>query len=264
MIGVFDSGLGGLSVWREIVQVLPQEAIWYYADSAYCPYGNRPEEEVIAYSHRITQYLLKKGCQLIVVACNTATGLAIDILRDTYEIPFVGMEPDIKPAAQHTHSGTIGVLATGNTLQGAHFLQAKSRLEQEIDILTTDAKGLVGLVEQGLLEGEATTSLLKSYIEPMLEKGADHLVLGCSHYPFLMGPIQEIIQGKAIAVDPAPAVARQTQLLFQQHAIQSGSSTPTEYHFVTSAKVHMLKAFVQQVASQEVVFKSRFWKDPTA
>lgn len=262
-IGVFDSGLGGLSVWKKIVELLPEESIWYYADSAHCPYGNRPAEEVIAFSHRITQQLLSRGCKLIVVACNTATGLAIDELRATYEIPFVGMEPAIKPAAQRTQSGTIGVLATANTFRSAHFLQTQKEHSKGVEVLTTDARGLVDLVENGQLTGEATSALLQNYIQPMLEKGADQLVLGCSHYPFLIDTIQEIIAGKATAVDPAPAIAQQTQRILQQHQIQRSGSTPSEYHFVTSAKVQMLRIFVRQIAQEGAWMRSRFWKDLT-
>ena len=218
-IGVFDSGVGGLSVWREIIKVLPETSITYFSDSAYCPYGNRSQLEIIERAYLITDFLLSKEAAVIVVACNTATAAAIKALREKYQIPFIGMEPAVKPAALHSKSGTIGVLATRGTLNGNHFHASVERFASDVNVIAKVGEGLVELVESGETSGVKVKELLKRYINPMLEQGADHIVLGCTHYPFLLESIKEVAGDNVVIVDPAPAIALRTLNVISENKI---------------------------------------------
>lgn len=249
-IGIFDSGLGGLSVWREVRALLPAEAVHYLADSANCPYGPRSREEIIELSCRNTEFLLTKNCKLIVVACNTATAAAIDYLRERYPVPFVGMEPAIKPAAQLTKSGRVGILATQGTLQGKLFRQTRQKYAADIETILQVGHGLVELVEEGQHHSPKAEALLRKYLEPMLDRQADQLVLGCTHYPFLCPLIHTIVGDRMNIIDPAIAVARQvSNLLKQNHWQLSGSQQGAEY-FYSSGSQHQLETFLQQVVRQ--------------
>ncbi|MEG0519152.1 MAG: glutamate racemase [Bacteroidales bacterium] len=208
MIGVFDSGVGGLSVWREMIKLMPGERFVYVSDSGHCPYGPKPREEVIKRSCKITEYLIERGADMIVVACNTATAAAIEYLRTSYTIPFVGMEPAVKPAALNTSTGVIGVLATQGTFKGELYLRTLHKFAVNATVIEQIGEGLVELVEEGKTNTPAAKELLKKYLIPMMERHADHLVLGCTHYPFLIEAIQNIIGDKMIIVNPAPAVAK--------------------------------------------------------
>ena len=181
MIGVFDSGLGGLSVWNEIINILPNEQIVYFADSGYCPYGNRTREDITQRVKLITDFLISKGVSLIVVACNTVTAASIDYLRENYTIPFVGMEPAVKPAILNSKSGVVGVLATKGTLNGALYKRTLNKYKQGTIVLEQAGEGLVELVEAGETSSAKGRELLERYLLPMLEQGADHIVLGCTH-----------------------------------------------------------------------------------
>lgn len=207
-VGIFDSGVGGLSVWKEIVSLMPYNNYLYLADSAWCPYGPRPQEEIIERARVITSFLIGKGAGIIVVACNTATAAAIKTLREEFTVPFIGMEPAVKPAAMNSKSGVIGVLATKGTLNGRLYNQTVKRYANGVQVVEREGKGLVSLVEEGKLSGVETDRLLKKYIHPMLKKGADQIVLGCTHYPFLLDAIKQITGNDVKIVDPAPAVAR--------------------------------------------------------
>ena len=207
-IGIFDSGLGGLSVWKEVVKLLPGRCIVYVSDNGYCPYGPRPAEEVVERTKTISRFLIREGCAVVVVACNTATAAAIDILRNTFPVPFVGMEPAVKPAALHSHTGVVGVLATHGTFRGRLYQETSQRFASHVHIMEQVGDGLVELIEKGVADAPETLRLLRTYIEPMMEAGADHLVLGCTHYPFLIPAIQQIVQGRMTIIDPAPAVAQ--------------------------------------------------------
>ena len=215
-IGIFDSGLGGLSVWREAVKLLPNHSIEYVSDNAWCPYGPRPAEEVIVRTKAISRFLLQQGCGIIVVACNTATAAAIDALRQTFSIPFVGMEPAVKPAVLHSKSGVVGVLATRGTFQGRLYQETSQRFAADVRVMEQVGDGLVELIEQGLIDSPQMQKLLRTYIEPMMEANADHLVLGCTHYPFLIPAIRQIVGDRMAIVDPAPAVARQLCAVLEQ------------------------------------------------
>lgn len=214
MIGIFDSGAGGLSVWKEIIASVPQEKIIYISDSAFCPYGPKNPDQVIARSIKISQYLIDKGADIIVVACNTATAAAIQTLREKFAIPIVGMEPAIKPAAFSTKSKVIGVLATKGTFKGELYLNTSKLYTQNIKVIEQIGEGLVELVEEGAQKTPRAEELIRKYIEPMIQEGADNIVLGCTHYPFLSGVIEKVTQGKVRIINPAPAVAKRVMELY--------------------------------------------------
>ncbi len=249
-IGFFDSGVGGLSVWREVVKLLPAEHTVYYADSAYCPYGTKSSDEIIARSRHIMDFLLGQlQCKLIVVACNTATAAAIDYLRETYPVPFVGMEPAVKPAALHSQTGVVGVLATQGTFKGRLYHETSERFAANTQIIEQPGDGLVELVESGQAESDEAMILLKKYIEPMLVAGIDHLVLGCTHYPFLIPTIKKITGDHVTILDPAPAVAQRVKYLLEQHDLLNTSGEEARHEFFSSGDLQVLKRMVAQIYS---------------
>ncbi len=209
-VGVFDSGVGGLSVLREIRLELPSVGTLYVADQAHVPYGPRPLAEVRAFSEEIARYLLARGARLVVVACNAASAGALHHLREVFpHVPFVGMEPAVKPAAETTRSGKVGVLATPATFQGALFASVVERFANGVELFTHTCPGLVARVEAGDLDGAGTRAILEDALRPMLAEGIDTVVLGCTHYPFVIPLIQRIVGPEVRVIDPAPAVARQ-------------------------------------------------------
>jgi glutamate racemase len=210
-IGIFDSGVGGLTVLSRICDLMPKESIIYVADSYNAPYGELPKNEIIKRSEIITDFLLSKGAKLIVVACNTATAAAIDFLREKYDVPFVGMEPAVKPASLLTKSGNIGVLATKGTLMGKLFKEKHETYGVYFNIHYTEGKGLVELAEQNMTESLEAEELLNSYLQPMIRKEVDQLVLGCTHYPLFINLINKITNGKVNIINPAEAIARRTK-----------------------------------------------------
>ncbi|MGQ9466403.1 MAG: glutamate racemase [Anaerolineae bacterium] len=212
MIGVFDSGVGGLSVWREIVRELPDVPTLYVADQAHIPYGPRPLEEVRRFAEGITRFLLERGAAVVVLACNTASAAALRHLRVVFpQVPFVGMEPAVKPAVQRTRNGRVGVIATPATFQGELFAALLERFARDVHVLPQVCPGLVEAVEAGALEAPETEALLRNCLEPLLAAGIDELVLGCTHYPFLRPLMERIVGPEVEIVDPAPAVARQVR-----------------------------------------------------
>lgn len=222
-IGIFDSGSGGLSVYRELVKILPQERYLYFSDNAHCPYGEKSAEYIRERAHVITDFLLEKGADIIVVACNTATAAAIASLREDYpEVPFIGMEPAVKPAALGTRSGVIGVLATAGTLKGSKYLKTRGRFEENVHIVEHVGEGFVELVENGILDGPEAEKTVSKSLQPLLDQGADIIVLGCTHYPFLQPVIQRLAGPEVRVIDPAPAVARQTLHILQEKGIPTG------------------------------------------
>ena len=214
-IGVFDSGLGGLSVLREIVAKRPDLSTIYVADSGHCPYGVKSADQIIARAEAITEFLLGQGAQLIVVACNTATIAAVEYLRANYSVPFVGMEPAVKPAVAATRSGVIGVLATGAALAGDKLHRLIDRHRGEVRVITQPCPGLVEQVERGDLEGPETRRLLADYARPLVAAGADVLVLGCTHYPFLRAALAEVVGPQVALLDTGEAVARRVASLLR-------------------------------------------------
>ena len=215
MIGVYDSGEGGKSVLKELVKLMPYEDYVYYGDSAYCPYGPKSPDFIISRASEITEFLISKGCDLIVVACNTATAAAIAYLRSHYPVPFVGMEPAVKPAVLQSRSGVVGVLATEGTFKGRLYLDTLARFAGEVKVIERVGEGLVEAVENGELSGERVEGLIHKCIDPMLAEGADHIVLGCTHYPFLQEVIEKIAGEGVTVVNPAPAVARQAKRVLE-------------------------------------------------
>lgn len=214
-IGIFDSGIGGTSIWREIHHLLPNEKTIYLADSKNAPYGQKSKDEIIALSMKNTDLLLKMNCKLIVVACNTATTNAIRELREKYDIPFIGIEPAIKPAATNSKTQTIGILATQGTLISELFNKTAQQF-QNTKIIDQVGHGLVPLIESGKMNSPEMTQLLHSYLTPMIDANIDYLVLGCSHYPYLIPQIKKILPDHIQIIDSGEAVAKQTQNLLQE------------------------------------------------
>ena len=213
MIGLFDSGVGGLSVFREIRKVLPDERYVYFSDNAHCPYGEKTREYIIERARAITETLLSKGADVIVVACNTATAAAIADLRERYDVPFIGMEPAVKPAASCTKTGVVGVLATAGTLKADKYLTTRGKYAEEVRFVEHVGEGFVELVENGNTSGAEAERVVGKSLIPLLEAGADTIVLGCTHYPFLSDTILKVASDHFPAqvisiIDPAPAVAR--------------------------------------------------------
>ena len=221
-IGIFDSGIGGLTVTAAIRQALPQERLLYFGDNAHIPYGDRTLREVRGFSAAITRGLLAQGCKMIVIACNTASAAALVQLREAYPmIPFVGMEPAIKPAAERSRTGVVGVIATKATFQGELFASVKERFAQHVTVLEQPCPGLVQAIERGEVDTPATEAMLRAWLEPMLNNGIDALVLACTHYP-LVRPLIERICGPGVEViDPAPAVARRVQQVLAERDLSA-------------------------------------------
>ncbi len=249
-IGIFDSGVGGTSIWKEITGLLPSEATVYLADSRNAPYGNQSKEAILALAVKNTELLLSYGCKLIVVACNTATTNAIGFLRKTYPVPFVGIEPAIKPAALQTKTRKVGVLATKGTLSSTLFHNTAKLHASGITVIEREGKGLVELIETGRQQAEATRKLLKEYLQPMLEAGIDCLVLGCTHYPYLVPTIKTILPEHITIIDSGEAVARQTMALLQEHNLAAPPSTIPKHRFYSNANVAVLSSFVQHPTIQ--------------
>ena len=254
-IGLFDSGVGGTSIWREIQQCLPNEHTFYLADSINAPYGIRSKQELIDLCVKNTELLLTHGCKLIVVACNTATTNAISHLRSKYAIPFVGIEPAIKPAALNSKTKSVGILATEGTLNSALFHETANQFGSTVERIEVVGKGLVPLIEQGILNGPEIESLLCQYLDPMIKSGVDHIVLGCSHYPLLIPVIKRLIPSHVTIIDSGFAAARQTKAVLIQNRLLNESSepgggvgektkTPPQYEFWTNSNPEPLKELI--------------------
>jgi glutamate racemase len=230
-LGVFDSGVGGLSILREIRKLLPEVRTLYFADQAHVPYGSRPLVEVRAFAEEISRFLIDQGSKLIVVACNAASAAALHHLRITFpHTPFVGMEPAVKPAALTSHTQKVGVLATPATFQGELFASVVERFAQEVVVLEQTLPGIVEKVEKLELESSDTRAILTESLEPLIDQGIDTLVLACTHYPFLIHLIQEIVGPGIQVIDPAPAIARQTQRLWGPSTTSASLSQPVLYY----------------------------------
>lgn len=261
-IGIFDSGVGGLSVYRAIREILPTQPVIYFADQQHVPYGSRPLEEVRNFSEAITRFLIQKGAGLIVVACNTASAAALHYLRAIFpHIPFVGMEPAVKPAAETTRSGKVGVLATPATFQGALYASVVERFASGVEIMSDTCNGLVQEIEAGRLEGNPARYILESALTPMLREGIDTIVLGCTHYPFVIPLIEEICGTSVRVIDPAPAVARQTRRLLEQHGLLAEWDQPAEVHFYTSGDPVTLRMQVANLLGEHGQFHAACWEE---
>lgn len=236
-IGIFDSGVGGLSVLKEVRKLLPFESITYFADSGNCPYGSKTQEDILFLARKHIEFLLEQNCKLIVIACNTITAVAIDHFRSDYRVPFIGMEPALKPAALQTRTKKIGILATENTFNGKLFKQTFEKHANGLDVFIQPGYGLVELVEKGEQNSENARQLLEQYLFPMMEKGADTLVLGCTHYPFLKDMIKQVTRNRLVIIDPSDAVAAQTRrILMECDLMSENSQTPLLSFFTTGEK----------------------------
>lgn len=236
-IGIYDSGFGGLSVWRELYRALPHESLVYLGDGKNCPYGSKPQEQILQYACESVEKLLERGCKMIVVACNTATAVAIKYLRETYpDVPFVGLEPAVKPACLTTKSGVVGVVATERSLQGEKFLSTLARYGEGVEVIKAVGRGFVEAVEADAESEEQTESIVREIIEPIIEAGADVIVLGCTHYPFLRGVIDKVIGDRAVRViDSGEAVEKRVESLLDEYAIRASEENVAQYDFVTFA-----------------------------
>ena len=236
-IGIYDSGLGGLTVWREVKKLLPSESLIYFGDGKNCPYGTRPVEEIVMLADAAVARLIAEGCKMVVVACNTATAAAIDFLRVKYApMPIVGMEPAVKPACRDTRSGVIGVLATERSLEGDLFRRTVERYGAGIKVVPAVGKGFVELVEQNLEDTPEAENVVRRAVADMLAQGADQIVLGCTHYPFLLPVLERVVAGHGITiVDPSPAVARRVMQLLETNDLWASNDHHPSYAFVTFA-----------------------------
>jgi glutamate racemase len=235
-IGIFDSGMGGLSVWHEVRRLLPEESVIYLADGKNCPYGDRSAEDIAALTRRAVVELLARGAKLIVVACNTATAVAIDALREEFDVPFVGMEPAVKPAALATKTGKIGILATRASLAGDLFRTTSAKYASQVEILTAVGEGFVELVERGMERSDEAEVAVRRVVEPLLATDIDKIVLGCTHYPFLRPLIERVIGNRDIAViDSGEAVARRVEWLLERYDIAAGAGHRADFRFVSFA-----------------------------
>lgn len=253
-IGVFDSGVGGLSVFRAIREELPSEDLIYVGDSGFAPYGDRSHDFVQTRATAITEFLVREGSKAVVVACNTATGIAVDLLRSRFpEMPIVAVEPAVKPAAARTQTGVVGVLATSGTLASPNVTRLLNKYGVDVEILTQAGLGLVEQVEKGELSGERTRALVQQLVRPMIEQGADVLVLGCTHYPFLRAEIQEAAGSGVEIMDPATAVARELRRrLDTAGLLDAGGGRRSTERFLTSGAPAEVSAIMSQLLGRPI------------
>ncbi|MGA9531291.1 MAG: glutamate racemase [Anaerolineales bacterium] len=260
-IGIFDSGVGGLSILREIHRLLPAEDVLYFADQDHVPYGNRTLSQVRSYSTEITRYLLSRGAKLIVVACNTASAAALEHLRQSFSsTPFVGMEPAVKPAANLTQSGHIGVLATPATFEGELFASVVARFASGIQVHQRTVPGLVERIETADLSSRQTRELLRQALEPLIAEDIDTLVLGCTHYPFVVPVIKELVGPGVRVIDPGPAVARQVRRRLDDLDLEAAADRESTITFITTAKSPRLATLASQLIGQPGEMQSASWQ----
>ncbi|MRT16931.1 glutamate racemase [Vitellibacter sp. q18] len=257
-IGIFDSGVGGSSIWQEIHKLLPLEHTIYLADSRNAPYGNRSAEEISDLSHKNVEKLLAMGSKIIVVACNTATTNAIVALRENFDIPIIGIEPAIKPAALKTASKSVGILATKGTLSSALFSKTAKEFTKDIHVVEIIGEGLVPLIEAGNLDGPEMVSLLKKYSEPLLAANVDYLVLGCSHYPYIIPLLKKLLPPHVTIIDSGEAVARQTKTVLQSLNLLREETQKPELKFFTNASTDTLKFLLKNFQNQISIEKMDF------
>ena len=244
-IGIFDSGVGGTSIWKAINNLLPNESTIYLADSANAPYGPKGEGAIIKLCVKNTEYLLSKGCKLIVVACNTATTNAIKYLRANYNVPFIGIEPAIKPAALQTKTNAIGILATKGTLSSALFSKTSGEFANHIKVIEQVGEGIVPLIENGALNSDEMKTLLDAFLKPMIKANIDHLVLGCTHYPYLIPMLSKMLPKSVKIIDSGEAVARQTKVVLEQNNLLNTQKEKALFKFYTNGKPEVMKMFLE-------------------
>lgn len=261
-IGIFDSGVGGLSVLREVRALMPQENIIYFGDQGHVPYGPRPMTQIQDFSEAITRFLLAQNAKIIVVACNTASAAALKYLRETFPaVQFVGMEPAVKPAAEKTQTGKVGVLATPATFQGALYASVVERFANGVELFQNTCNGLVQQIERGNLNGDETKKILEDALHPMLEKNIDTVVLGCTHYPFVIPLIERIVGEKVRVIDPAPSVAKQVKRLVEAGGMANQSVQDGQVRFITSGEADSVRSIIKVLLKNDVKVETVTWKN---
>jgi glutamate racemase len=261
-LGIFDSGVGGLSVLRAIQQAHPRESLIYLADQAHVPYGPRSLEEVRAFSKAITHYLLDQGAKMIVVACNAASAASLHDLRRSFpNVPFVGMEPAVKPAAEHTRTGVVGVLGTMATFQGVLYASVIERFANSVTVLQDTCPGLVSQIEAGHLEADSTRNILEQALRPMLGQGIDTIVLGCTHYPFVIPMIQAIAGPGVRVIDPSPAIARQVGRLLDAYQLNTPLDQAGALRFTTTGEPERFESLLPALAGISAPVEGLRWED---
>ncbi len=251
-IGIFDSGIGGTSIWKEINNLLPNEETIYLSDSKNAPYGQKSKDAIIELSIKNTEFLLNKNCKTIVVACNTATTNAIKYLRKNYDIPFIGIEPAIKPASLKTKTNCIGILATKGTLNSELFEKTSSNIDATIKIIEQVGEGLVELIEDGNIDSVKMTTLLKSYLQPMMLQKMDCLVLGCTHYPYLISKIKDILGKNVNIIDSGEAVAKQTKAILEKHKLVNLNRRMKTHTFYINKNSDVLRTILRKSKSVRI------------
>ncbi len=232
-VGFFDSGVGGMCILDAFRRLCPAESTVYIADSANCPYGNRPAEEIVRLSEANVEELLSRGCKAVVVACNTATAAAIDYLRRRYaDIPFVGLEPAVKPAALRSRTGVVGVLATEGTFGGRLYNETKEKFARDVVVIATVADEFVALVERGETSGPAAEAAVRARLTPLIDAGCDMIVLGCTHFPHLRPLMEKVAAGRAAILDPSDAVARQARRVLESRGLLAPASNEAVHEFI--------------------------------
>ena len=232
-VGFFDSGVGGMCILDAFRRLCPAESTVYIADSANCPYGNRPAEEIVRLSEANVEELLSRGCKAVVVACNTATAAAIDYLRRRYaDIPFVGLEPAVKPAALRSRTGVVGVLATEGTFGGRLYNETKEKFARDVVVIATVADEFVTLVERGETSGPAAEAAVRARLTPLIDAGCDMIVLGCTHFPHLRPLMEKVAAGRAAILDPSDAVARQARRVLESRGLLAPASNEAVHEFI--------------------------------
>ncbi len=261
-IGIFDSGVGGVSVLRAVREQMSNETVLYFGDQGHIPYGPRPMEQIRAFSEAITTFLLELDAKIIVVACNTASAAALKYLRERFpHIQFVGMEPAVKPAAEHTQTGRVGVLATPATFQGALYASVVERFANGVELLQNTCNGLVQQIELGNLNGDETRRILEDALLPMMERNIDTVVLGCTHYPFVIPLIQQIVGEKVRVIDPAPSVAKQVNRLLEAGGMRNPSTRRGEMKFYTSGDPVSLRSMLPVLLGEKGKVEKIQWLD---
>jgi glutamate racemase len=251
-IGFFDSGVGGTSVWKEVIQLLPHENTIYLADSRHAPYGRKSKQEIIQLCVKNTEFLLERKCKLIAVPCNTATTNAISYLRSHYDVPFIGIEPAIKPAALNSDTKKIGILATKGTLSSELFNKTHKEFTQNVNTIEIVGTGIVELIEAGKMDSKEMHNLLISICEPFMISGIDFLVLGCSHYPYVKDQLQELLPSAVRIIDSGAAVARQTLHVLKENQLLNPSNEMGKHQLYSNLKTDVLDALTQEVEHREV------------
>jgi glutamate racemase len=259
-VGIFDSGVGGLSVMREIVRELPAEDVVFLADTVHCPYGRRTCEEIQRLAQGAVGFLVSQGAKIVVIACNTASAVALRHVRESFETPIVGMEPAVKPAAERSGSRVVGVMATEVTFQGDLFASLMERFSSDVVVLTRTCPGLVEQVEAGLVAADATRKMLEDHLRPMLDADVDCLVLGCTHYPFLLPLIREITGDGVEIVDPSPAVARQTARVLRREGLLRGKG-PGRHSFYTTGDPQHFARLLAKLTDLEGPIMAAEWTE---